>query len=81
MPCTEDEREFNYDEESERGPLHWGDVKPEWSLCKIGSMQSPIDLLNERVQIVSHLETLHMNYHPYIATLKNSGHDIKVSYS
>jgi len=75
----EDESEFNYDVKSEIGPFNWGHIKPEWSLCKIGSMQSPIDLLNERVQIVSHLGTLQMNYQPSNATLKNRGHDIKVS--
>ncbi|KAG4974422.1 hypothetical protein JHK87_031243 [Glycine soja] len=43
-------------------------------------MQSPIDLLNERVQIVSHLGTLQMNYQPSNATLKNRGHDIKLGW-
>lgn len=76
---TEDESEFSYDVESETGPLHWGDIKPEWHSCKNGSMQSPIDLLNERVQIVSHLGALQMNYKPSNATLKNRGHDIMVS--
>ncbi|TKY67199.1 Alpha carbonic anhydrase 7 [Spatholobus suberectus] len=77
---VEDESEFNYDVKSEIGPFHWGDIKPEWSLCKNGSMQSPIDLLNERVQIVSHLGTLQMNYRPSNATLKNRGHDIKLEW-
>lgn len=75
---TEDESEFNYDEKSEQGPSFWGDIHPEWSLCKKGSMQSPIDLLNERVEIVSHLGRLQMNYKPSNATMKNRGHDIKV---
>ncbi|KAK7312584.1 hypothetical protein VNO77_36541 [Canavalia gladiata] len=77
---VEDEREFNYDVKSERGPQHWGDIRPEWSVCNNGSMQSPIDLLNERVQIVSHLGTLQMNYQPSNATLKNRGHDIKLEW-
>ncbi|RDX76379.1 Alpha carbonic anhydrase 7, partial [Mucuna pruriens] len=80
MAHTEDESEFNYDVKSEIGPFNWGDIKPEWSLCKNGSMQSPIDLLNERVQIVSHLGTLQMNYRPSNATLKNRGHDIKLEW-
>ncbi|XP_020204751.1 alpha carbonic anhydrase 7 [Cajanus cajan] len=77
---VEDESEFNYDVKSEIGPFNWGDIKPEWSKCKNGSMQSPIDLLNERVQIVSHLGTLQMNYRPSNATLKNRGHDIKLAW-
>ncbi|KAK7404758.1 hypothetical protein VNO78_05715 [Psophocarpus tetragonolobus] len=80
MSQQEDESEFNYDVKSNIGPFNWGDIKPEWSLCKNGSMQSPIDLLNERVQIVSHLGTLQKNYSPSNATLKNRGHDIKLEW-
>ncbi|RDX59713.1 Alpha carbonic anhydrase 7, partial [Mucuna pruriens] len=80
MQSTEDESEFNYDEKSENGPSHWGDIHPEWRLCKNGSMQSPIDLLNERVEIVSHLGRLQINYQPSNATIKNRGHDIKLEW-
>ncbi|CAK8576206.1 unnamed protein product [Lathyrus sativus] len=73
---VEDEREFNYDEESDKGPQNWGNIKPEWFMCKNGTKQSPIDLLNQRVQIVSNLGTLQINYKPSYATLKNRGHDI-----
>lgn len=79
MALAEHESEFNYDEKSMKGPQHWGDIKPEWSMCKNGTMQSPIDLLNQRVQIVSNLGTLQINYKPSNATLKNRGHDIMVS--
>ncbi|CAJ2654467.1 unnamed protein product [Trifolium pratense] len=76
---VEDESEFNYDEESEKGPQHWGDIKPnEWFLCKNGTMQSPIDLSNKTVKIVSNLGVLQINYNPSNATLKNRGHDIKL---
>jgi carbonic anhydrase len=79
MALAEDESEFNYDEESKIGPQHWGDIEPEWYLCKNGTMQSPIDLSNQTVQIVSNLRRLQINYNPSNATLKNRGHDIKVS--
>jgi carbonic anhydrase len=79
MALAEDESEFNYDEESKIGPQHWGDIEPEWYLCKNGTMQSPIDLSNQTVQIVSNLGRLQINYNPSNATLKNRGHDIKVS--
>ncbi|KAK7312583.1 hypothetical protein VNO77_36540 [Canavalia gladiata] len=77
---VDDEREFNYDVKDERGPHHWGNIKSEWSACSKGLMQSPIDLLNEKVQIVSHLGKIQMNYHPSNATLKNRGHDIKMDW-
>jgi carbonic anhydrase len=75
---VEDESEFNYDEESKIGPQHWGDIEPEWYLCKNGIMQSPIDLSNQTVQIVNNLGRLQINYNPSNATLKNRGHDIKL---
>ncbi|MED6122075.1 hypothetical protein PIB30_036406 [Stylosanthes scabra] len=74
---VEDEHEFNYDEKSDRGPSHWGDIKPEWSLCKNGRMQSPIDLDNEKV-VENLLGPLILNYNPSNATLKNRGHDISL---
>ncbi|KAJ7947837.1 Alpha carbonic anhydrase [Quillaja saponaria] len=77
---VEDEREFNYDEESEKGPARWGDLHREWSMCKNGQMQSPIDLLNERVEIVSHLGRLNRSYHSSNATIKNRGHDIMLKW-
>ncbi|KEH16352.1 putative monodehydroascorbate reductase (NADH), Carbonic anhydrase [Medicago truncatula] len=75
---VEDETEFNYDEASPLGPPNWGHIKPnEWFLCKNGTMQSPIDLRDEVVQI-SNLGPLQTNYNPSNATLKNRGHDVKV---
>jgi len=47
---ADDEREFDYGERSKKGPARWGELHREWSLCKNGSMQSPIDLLDERVE-------------------------------
>jgi carbonic anhydrase len=76
---AEDEREFDYGEKSEKGPARWGELRPEWSECGHGTMQSPIDLSNERVEVVSHLGRLKKNYKPSYATLKNRGHDMMVS--
>ncbi|KAK6936070.1 Alpha carbonic anhydrase domain [Dillenia turbinata] len=45
-------------------------------MCKNGTMQSPIDLLNERVEVVSQLGRLNKCYKPSNATLVNRGHDI-----
>ncbi|CAI8616391.1 unnamed protein product [Vicia faba] len=78
---VEDESEFNYDEGSDKGPQNWGNIKPEWFMCKNGTKQSPIDLLNPTVQIVSNLGALQINYKPSNATLKNRGHDIMLELS
>ncbi|CAK9171396.1 unnamed protein product [Ilex paraguariensis] len=73
---VEDESEFSYVPGSDNGPERWGEIHPEWSMCNNGTMQSPIDLLNERVEIVSHLGRLKRDYKPSNATLINRGHDM-----
>ncbi|GLU02514.1 hypothetical protein SLE2022_197630 [Rubroshorea leprosula] len=77
---VDDESEFDYTKNSEKGPDRWGEIKPEWSACSNGTMQSPIDLLNERVEVVSHLGRLKRSYKPSNATLMNRGHDMKLSF-
>ncbi|KAH9660674.1 alpha carbonic anhydrase 7 [Citrus sinensis] len=77
---VDDEIEFNYEEGGENGPSKWGQLHSEWSACKNGRMQSPIDLLNERVQVVSHLGRLKRSYKPSNATLKNRGHDMMLQW-
>ncbi|KAF8044255.1 hypothetical protein BT93_A2290 [Corymbia citriodora subsp. variegata] len=73
---VEDESEFSYDAGSERGPARWGQLRMEWGMCRNGSMQSPINLSSERVQVVAHLGRLKRCYKASNATLKNRGHDI-----
>lgn len=77
---VEDEREFDYVRGSGMGPEHWGDLKREWAMCKTGKMQSPIDLLHQRVEVVPKSEEIHKFYKPSKATLKNRGHDIEVKW-
>lgn len=75
---AEDERGFDYERDGEKGPVHWGELRAEWHKCKGGLMQSPIDLLHERVEVISHLGDLQINYKSSNATLKNRGHDMMV---
>ncbi|XAR59991.1 Carbonate dehydratase [Bertholletia excelsa] len=77
---VEDERDFAYEEDSVMGPQHWGDIRPEWRLCGKGRMQSPIDLLNKRAQLVHSLGELKLHYTPSNATLINRGHDISLKW-
>ena len=70
---------FDYVAGSTRGPARWGTIRPDWSTCNNGTMQSPIDLLDQRVQIVTKPESLIRNYRAANATLKNRGHDMMVS--
>lgn len=78
MDIAENEREFDYSEGGEKGPKHWGDIKEEWAACKNGSMQSPIDMSNERVEVILKSTELQKSYRPWNCTVKNRGHDISV---
>ncbi|KAJ6395332.1 hypothetical protein OIU77_020566 [Salix suchowensis] len=85
LPATsqevEDEKEFDYNPNGEKGPAQWGKIHPdEWGACSNGSMQSPIDLLDERVDVVSHLGRLNRSYRPGNATLRNRGHDMMLKW-
>lgn len=75
---ADDESEFSYDEKSENGPANWGKIHPEWRTCNTGKLQSPIDLLNKRVKVVSDLGRLRKYYKPSNTTLLNRGHDMMV---
>ncbi|KAH6755386.1 alpha carbonic anhydrase 2 [Perilla frutescens var. hirtella] len=76
---VEDEREFEYAEKSEKGPRKWGEMKKEWGACSNGSLQSPVDISNDRVIIMSKQEKK-IHYRPSNASLKNRGHDIQIQW-
>ncbi|KAH6791606.1 alpha carbonic anhydrase 7 [Perilla frutescens var. hirtella] len=78
---ADDEREFSYEIDSETGPEHWGEMRPEWKDCNSGIMQSPIDLLNQRVEVVPNLGTFQRAYKPSNAILLNRGHDMMLKWS
>lgn len=76
--CVEDESEFDYLKGSKKGPSHWGELKKEWTTCKNGKMQSPIDMPSNIVKVVPKLGVLKKNYKPQNAIIRNRGHDIQV---
>ncbi|KAM2301689.1 hypothetical protein FF1_032415 [Malus domestica] len=63
----------------DRGPEHWGDLKKEWSTCKYGKLQSPIDLRDDiALKVNSNFDELSISYKPTKALMKNEGHAISV---
>ncbi|XP_057983470.1 alpha carbonic anhydrase 4-like [Malania oleifera] len=74
----DDETPFSYTDGTKYGPKNWGELDPHWRICNHGEMQSPIDLLNRRVQVFPNLGKLKRNYKAAPAILKNRGHDIAV---
>jgi len=60
-----------------RGPSHWGDLKPEFALCKSGHHQSPIDIRDpHRVDLPS----IRFEYKPSRLHIVDNGHTVMVNY-
>lgn len=59
-------------------PQGWGDITPEYSVCKSGTHQSPIDIVD--IRVARFLPLLITSYKDTIATLKNDGHTIIIPY-
>ncbi|KAK8974757.1 hypothetical protein V6N11_024399 [Hibiscus sabdariffa] len=78
---AEDQREYNYLENSEKGPKHWGDLKKEWIACKNGHLQSPVDISNGTMKVSKTIGELEMMYKPSQSIIKNRGHDLSCNVS
>ncbi|KAJ6300560.1 hypothetical protein OIU76_021369 [Salix suchowensis] len=74
----EDETQFTYIEGTGKGPRSWGKINPHWEACGKGQMQSPIDVLDRRVEVFPNLGKLRRDYQAAPAAVKNRGHDITV---
>ncbi|KAL6141909.1 hypothetical protein ACLB2K_060195 [Fragaria x ananassa] len=77
---VEDEREFDYLKDSEKGPKHWGELREEWAACKNGTLQSPVDLLSEIVEVHPNKGEVRLKYKLSNATIRNRGHDISIQW-
>ena len=63
------------------GPDHWGELKPEWALCKSGFQQSPLAITPALIITDSTLGDLKANYtsNPVNVTISHDGQDLKVA--
>lgn len=75
---TGDESAFSYNEGNGNGPKEWGKLKADWKSCEEGKYQSPINIVEEDVQVLPKLGKLRRDYNPAPAIVKNRGHDILV---
>ncbi|GKU89796.1 hypothetical protein SLEP1_g3889 [Rubroshorea leprosula] len=73
-----EETPFTYIEGTGKGPNEWGNIRPDWKVCNTGKLQSPIDLLDGRVQVMSNLGKLKRDNKAAPAVVKNRGHGISV---
>lgn len=69
--------EHSWDYGEALGPSHWGDLKPEFSTCKTGHRQSPIDIRNPQK---ADLPPIRFDYQPSPLRIINNGHTIMVNY-
>ena len=63
--------------EGETGPLHWGDLKPEFAGCSTGKLQTPIDLSDA---YTANLDKLEYSYTDQPLSLVNNGHTVQVNF-
>jgi len=63
--------------EGEGSPIHWGDLKKEYFMCKEGKNQSPVDIKDTRF-----IEKKHIMFRYYIGgeSVVYNGHSVQVDY-
>ncbi len=65
--------------EGTNGPKHWGDLDPEYSACKVGKEQSPIDIRNATK---AELPAIRFEYKSGPLKIINNGYTaVRVNYS
>ena len=60
------------------GPENWGELSPDWHVCKDGLKQSPINVYEMRE---ARLPRLNISYQATPLKIKNNGHTIQVNYA
>ena len=60
------------------GPSHWGDLKPEYAVCKTGHTQSPIDIETPQK---ADLPAIEFNYKASPLRIIDNGHTIMINYA
>lgn len=72
------QRDWSYSGLQSSGPARWGDVKPEYGLCKTGQLQSPINISSTSAQKTP-LPQIEFQYAPSFLTVLNTGHTTQVN--
>ena len=72
------QRDWSYSGLQSSGPSQWGDVKPEYGLCKTGQLQSPINISSTGAQKAA-LPQIEFQYAPSSLTVMNTGHTTQVN--
>ena len=60
------------------GPAKWAEVDPDFATCKLGKVQSPIDIRGAKA---ADLPAIQFNYKPSPLKVIDNGHTIQVNYA
>jgi carbonic anhydrase len=60
------------------GPAEWGSLSPEFGTCKLGKLQSPIDIRGAKA---ADLPAIKFDYKPSALKIIDNGHTIMVTYA
>ncbi|MDD3475356.1 MAG: carbonic anhydrase family protein [Sulfurimonas sp.] len=60
-------------------PQNWGELSPDYSACKDGRSQSPINISKDGVVATNGLENIEFNYKTNATEVVNNGHTIQVN--
>ncbi len=75
--ASQDIKNSDWGYSGEISPQYWGDLKDEYSLCKDGKNQSPINISNP---VEAELSDLFQNYPHTALNVTNNGHTIVVNF-
>lgn len=60
------------------GPAEWGSMEADFASCKLGKLQSPIDIVGAKP---AKLPPIKFNYQPSALKIVDNGHTIQVNYA
>src|SRR5262245_18471404 len=60
------------------GPAHWGELEQDFATCKLGHLQSPIDIRGAKA---ADLPAIQFDYKPSPLKVIDNGHTIQVNYA
>jgi carbonic anhydrase len=66
--------------EGNEGPEHWGDLDQSFQACKLGHLQSPIDILSASIK-TEPLDPIRFDYKPAPLRVMDNGHTEMVTYA
>lgn len=61
------------------GPDYWGDLSPDYALCKTGQNQSPVNLMEDSAVGTTSLPGFDVHYRDTVLKVINNGHTLQVN--